>query len=98
MSDFQLQDGLKLFDVLSPWPNDSVLDIGCGTGRLSMILSDKLRDGGKVIGIDPDSERIKIAADEGRGHTNLLFMVGSDQTFPEDQYDNGYMYSCYPLD
>ena len=87
MSNFQLQDGLKLLDVLSPLSNDSVLDIGCGTGRLSMILSDKLRDGGKVIGVDPDSERIKIAANEGKGHTNLQFMVGSDQTFPEDQYD-----------
>ena len=87
ISKFQYEDGLKLLDILSPQSTALALDIGCGTGRLSKILSDRLVDGGKVIGVDPDEERIKIAIDEGRGHTNLQFMVGSDQSFPESQYD-----------
>ncbi|XP_011406111.1 PREDICTED: uncharacterized protein LOC105313965 [Amphimedon queenslandica] len=86
ISKFQYKDGLKLLDILSPQSNGVVLDIGCGTGRLSKILSDRLVDG-RVVGVDPDEERIKIAMDEGKGRTNLQFMVGSDQTFPEDQYD-----------
>ena len=86
-SDFQLETGLVLLDILSPQSTVLALDIGCGTGRLSKILSDRLVDGGKVIGVDPDEERIKIAIGEGRGHTNLQFMVGSDQSFPENQYD-----------
>ncbi|XP_011406109.1 PREDICTED: uncharacterized methyltransferase C70.08c-like [Amphimedon queenslandica] len=85
-SDFQLETGLDLLDILSPQSTAVVLDIGCGTGRLSKILSDRLVDG-RVVGVDPDEERIKIAMDEGKGRTNLQFMVGSDQTFPEDQYD-----------
>uniref|UniRef100_A0A1X7TQI1 Methyltransferase domain-containing protein n=1 Tax=Amphimedon queenslandica TaxID=400682 RepID=A0A1X7TQI1_AMPQE len=88
ISNIQLEDGLNLIDNLSPQSSDSVLDMGCGTGRLCMVLSERLSDGGKVLGIDPDEERINVA-NKGRKDTmtNLRFAVGSDQTFPEDQYD-----------
>ena len=88
ISNIQLEDGLNLIDNLSPQSSDSVLDMGCGTGRLCMVLSERLSDGGKVLGIDPDAERISVA-NKGRkdSMTNLQFAVGSDQTFPEDQYD-----------
>ena len=87
VSDLQFEDGLKLLEMLSPQPNGSILDLGCGTGRLSQVLSERVGNGGKVVGVDPDEERIKIAIAEGKGYDNLQFMVGSDQTFPEDQYD-----------
>ena len=62
--------------------------MGCGTGRLCMVLTERMSDGGKVLGIDPDAERIGVA-NKGRKDTmtNLRFAVGSDQTFPEDQYN-----------
>ena len=86
-SDVQYEDALKLLEILSPQPNGSVLDLGCGTGRLSKVLSERVGNGGKVVGVDPNEDRIKIAIAEGKGYDNLQFMVGSDQTFPEDQYD-----------
>ncbi|XP_011408779.1 PREDICTED: uncharacterized protein LOC105315737 [Amphimedon queenslandica] len=88
ISNLQVEDGLNLIDNLSPQSSDSVLDMGCGTGRLCMVLSERLSDGGKVLGIDPDAERISVA-NKGRKDTmtNLRFAIGSDQTFPEDQYD-----------
>ena len=87
VSDLQFEDGLKLLEMLSPQPNGSVLDLGCGTGHLCKVISERVGDGGKVVGVDPDEDRIKIAIAEGKGYNNLQFMVGSDQTFPEDQYD-----------
>ena len=86
-SDYQLEDGLKLLEILSPQPNGSILDLGCGTGRFCKVLSERVGNGGKVVGVDPDEDRIKIAIAEGKGYNNIQFMVGSDQTFPEDQYD-----------
>ena len=86
-SDFVLEDALKLLEILSPQPNGSILDLGCGTGRLSKVLSERVCNGGKVVGVDPDEDRIKIAIAEGKDYNNLQLMVGSDQTFPEDQYD-----------
>ena len=87
ISDMQHEDALKLLEILSPQPNGSILDLGCGTGRLSKVLSERVGNGGKVVGVDPDEDRIKIAIAEGKDYNNLQLMVGSDQTFPEDQYD-----------
>ena len=86
ISDMQHEDAFKLLEILSPQPNGSILDLGCGTGRLSKVLSER-GNGGKVVGVDPDEDRIKIAIAEGKDYNNLQLMVGSDQTFPEDQYD-----------
>ena len=82
----QEQDGLKLIDVLSPKENNKVLDIGCGTGYLTSILAKHVGTRGKVIGIDPDKERVQIAS-EKYTQSNLEFQVGDDKSFPEDQYN-----------
>ena len=87
ISECQFRDGLKLLEFLSPQSSNNVLDLGCGTGRLCKVLSERVGNSGKVVGVDPDEERIKIAIAEGKGYNNLQFMVRSDQTFPEDQYD-----------
>ena len=87
ISDMQHEDALKLLEILSPQPNGSILDLGCGTGRLSKVLSERVGNGGKVVGVDLDEDRIKIAIAEAKDCNNLQLMVGSDQTFPEDQYD-----------
>ena len=83
----QHEEGMRLLEFLSPQPNGSILDLGCGTGRFCKVLSERVGNGGKVVGVDPDEDRIKIAITEGKGYNNIQFMVGSDQTFPEDQYD-----------
>ena len=84
ISNLQVEDRLNLIDILSPQSSDSVIDLGCGTGRLCMFLSERMSDSGKVLGIDPAK-----VANKGRKDTmtNLRFAVGSDQTFPEDQYN-----------
>ena len=85
-SDLQLEDGLKLLEKLPIQETDIVLDLGCGTGRLTNNIAKRVSNG-KVIGIDPDKERIKIAMAESTGD-NLQFMIASDQSFPENQYDH----------
>lgn len=87
VSNIQLEDGLKMLEVLSPQSSHRVLDLGCGTGRLCKFISERVGNGGKVVGVDPDEERVRIAIAEGNGYENLQFVAGSDQTFPEDQYD-----------
>lgn len=87
-SDLQLEDGLKLLNKLPIKETDVVLDLGCGTGRLTNNIAKRVING-KVIGIDPDEERIKIAMAEGTGDsTNLHFFIASDQSFPQNQYDH----------
>ena len=44
-------------DVL-PKAGDVILDLGCGTGELSACLAELVGPEGKIIGVDPDKERI----------------------------------------
>ena len=80
------QDALKLMDALSVKENDKVLDIGCGIGQYTSVIADRVGPGGKVVGVDPDKERIEIA-NEKYARSNLEFLEGDSENFPEDQYD-----------
>ena len=53
--------------------------------QLPRDLSEVVGPEGKIVAVDPDPERIKLAK-EKNGRANVEFVVGSDQTFPEDQY------------
>ncbi len=87
VSSHQAGDGLKLIDQLSPAKNSTVLDLGCGTGYLASVLAERVGPGGKVVGVDPDKERIRLAQEKYGGRSNLVFLEGSSEDFPEGPYD-----------
>jgi ubiquinone/menaquinone biosynthesis C-methylase UbiE len=61
-SELQFEHGLQLIkNHLKPRKGQSILDLGCGTGRLSLELAGQVGNQGKVIGVDPDKERIEVA-------------------------------------
>ena len=82
----QKEDGLKLIERVSPEKNSKVLDLGCGTGYLASVLSDLVGPMGKVVGVDPDAGRVKIAR-EMYVRNNLEFLEGDGENFPGDDYD-----------
>ena len=57
---------------------DSILDLGCGTGNLTLELA-RLAPEGSVTGLDPSDEMLKKALDISRGIPNLSFIKGSAQ-------------------
>ena len=50
--------GEDVVKLLSPKSNENILDLGCGTGHLTKLIS---KSGAKVIGIDSSEEMIKQA-------------------------------------
>ena len=44
-----------------PKVGDVILDLGCGAGELSAYLAELVGPEVKVIGVDPDKERIQLA-------------------------------------
>jgi demethylmenaquinone methyltransferase/2-methoxy-6-polyprenyl-1,4-benzoquinol methylase len=58
-------------DALRARPGDTVLDIGCGTGRNLPILAQRVGEGGRVIGLDVSSG----ALDRARQRTRDLPQV-----------------------
>ena len=83
ISEVQREHGKKLIhEELQPRPGDIVLDLGCGTGELSAYIAELVAENGKVLGVDPDSERIKLAQSAHKGIKNLTFVEGSTSHFP----------------
>ena len=50
----------ELLRRLSPAPGDSILDVGCGTGSLAILLK-QAQPEARIVGLDPDVEALAIA-------------------------------------
>ena len=61
---------------------DAILVLGCGSGELSAYLAELVGPEEKVIGVDPDKERIKLAQQSYGEIQNLSFVEGSASHFP----------------
>ena len=85
-SETQQGIGLKMIDVLNVEKGATILDLGCGTGYLTKVLSERVGPEGKVVAVDPDGERLKIAREEYSAQ-NIEYIQADDKTFPQGQYD-----------
>ncbi len=68
---------------LSGLNHKRILDVGCGTGNLSLMLNDA---GAIVSGIDLDTEMIKMAQSKTQGRAHLDFQV-CDMLQISNQFD-----------
>jgi arsenite methyltransferase len=93
ISDYQYGLGLSLIDMMNVNPGDSVLDIGCGTGRLALQVSGIVGLSGSVAGIDPSPHRIEIANARMNGLQNVSLKIGQGENlsdFGESTFDHAY--------
>ena len=54
----------------------SVLDVGCGTGAITVGIARAVGSGGLVVGLDRDAGMIDLAREQHGGEANLRFEVG----------------------
>jgi SAM-dependent methyltransferase len=61
--------------------DDVVLDLGCGTGQLTLPLATRVR---AVIGLDPEPDMLVLAQQAAgrRGMSNVSWMLGADIDVP----------------
>jgi ubiquinone/menaquinone biosynthesis C-methylase UbiE len=63
-------------------PSDTVLDVGCGTGEVTLLAKVRAKNG-KVYGIDPAPEMIAVARQKAaRKGLDLDFRVGVIESLP----------------
>jgi SAM-dependent methyltransferase len=87
LSDTQFESGQRLVERLGVKSGDRVLDVGCGTGRLTRWIADKVAPDGAAIGIDPLIDRVAIARARSPG---VSFEVGRAEdlsAFPDASFD-----------
>jgi len=71
-------------------PGEQVLDVGCGTGTLTLEVARIIGHTGRVVGIDPGTEQIARAQSKApRSHAPIEFQVGLIEQipFPEQTFD-----------
>lgn len=75
----QIFETLQEYFALSP--DDSVLDLGCGTGQLAVPLASRA---GSVIGMDPEPDMLRLARESAgeRGVSNITWVLGADTDVP----------------
>ena len=78
--------GSRMIDMLNVEKGATVLDLGCGTGYLTKVLSEQVGPEGKVVAVDPDEERLKIAKEKYSAR-NIEYIQADNKTFPPGQYD-----------
>jgi len=62
-----------------PRPDDVIVDVGCGTGSLALLLS-RVEPRAQIIGVDPDSDVLAVARQKAAGGAAVQWRVGMDDT------------------
>jgi ubiquinone/menaquinone biosynthesis C-methylase UbiE len=78
--------GTKIIKELEISKGSTVLDLGCGTGYLTKVLSESVGPQGKVVAVDPDGDRLAIAIAKYPS-SNIEYIQVDDKTFPPGEYD-----------
>ena len=77
---------LRLMDLR---PGERVLDLGCGSGWATRLLSRLVGEGpegfGQVVGLDVSDEMIRQARAASKDFENILYVWGSAQQIPWEE-------------
>ncbi|MBI2775064.1 methyltransferase domain-containing protein [Candidatus Dependentiae bacterium] len=93
-SQMQFNAALPLVAQFSFNDDDNVLDIGCGNGKITRVIAEKVSKG-SVIGIDRAPEMIAFACEKYRDKENLEFLQCDACDLPfENQFNCAVSFSC----
>jgi ubiquinone/menaquinone biosynthesis C-methylase UbiE len=81
MEDHHLPIVTPTLALMDLQPDDSVLDLGCGTGWLARLLAERVPNG-QVTGIDVSDEMIRRAQMASAGIPHLQFLRGTAEEIP----------------
>jgi ubiquinone/menaquinone biosynthesis C-methylase UbiE len=75
----------KTISLAGVAPGEDVLDVGCGPGDLTMLARKWSGSAGRISGIDPSSEMIRVARSKaGRKALEIEYVVAAAEALPFD--------------
>ncbi len=87
-----------IFEISKPELAGNTLDIGCGTGKQTLPLSEKIREGGKVVGVDLSEESLQFIRDSS-SRDNIITVRADIDSFFDKLPITGYdlIQSCFAI-
>jgi ubiquinone/menaquinone biosynthesis C-methylase UbiE len=79
-----------LANLIHLQPNQSLLDVGCGTGIFLEIFAKKIR-GAKLYGVDISPEMVSVAKNKFRNYPNIKIVRGSVSKLPYEMNQFNYV-------
>lgn len=88
----------RLFAYAGPLEGLAVLEPGCGTGRLTEILSDRVGAAGKILALDISPKMIEAARTRLGGRRNVEIRTAALETFPlgREEFDLILCHQVFP--
>ena len=74
----------KLVNMMNPSINDSLIDVGCGTGDIGEIYSKATKKKSYILNVDPNRKMIEKGKERLKGHKNVLWKIGSGEELDID--------------
>lgn len=81
---FQKYRELRAFELLAPKKHERILDVGCGTGRLTKKIAAHCKS---IIGVDVASSALKIARKGAPANCTFRKMSAESLNFPNGSFD-----------
>jgi ubiquinone/menaquinone biosynthesis C-methylase UbiE len=73
----------QIADLMKPQSGEAILDAGCGTGDLALVLAQRVGATGSVNGIDASPEMIARATQKARRqHSSATFAIATAEALP----------------
>lgn len=84
-------------DELDPGPDEAVLDVGCGTGNLTLALLDRLSPAGRIAAVDIAPRMIEEARRKIKD-ARVTWLVSDIRraALPESSFDRVFCFSVWP--
>ena len=83
IDDMMLPFGEKAMSVLKPQPGEKILEIGCGTGTMTLALADRVTTLGEVFAADISRPMLQMAISRAKARSSQLitFVEADAQVF-----------------
>jgi ubiquinone/menaquinone biosynthesis C-methylase UbiE len=88
----------RLFEMIGSLEGLSILEPGCGTGRLTQILAHRVGDQGRVVAIDISSKMIELARRRVKVRANVVIQQQALEELPlqEKSFDLIMCHQVFP--
>ncbi|MEW6097475.1 MAG: class I SAM-dependent methyltransferase [bacterium] len=87
----------KIVDLAEIQKGERILDLCCGTGTLTKLISQRLNNSGMVIGIDYSDEMIELAREKSKDIPNIKYNISDGRNLPFKNLSFDKVFICMAL-